>query len=210
MQTTLDSIPTAPSGQTSSRRQFLANLATALPAVALAGCAVSVATDAAPIALESSEDPNYVTIHKSLLEYAPEQPAPYGPAERTALIDACAARVDKTLVVLERLYGFLLEARALPPSQVDGSEWLRLEYAVIDAEMELDNAMQSSTYFEDAIEAATGRRAYYWCLRDEILNNADLDLEDTELEINAFKEDYPGQVAELQALLDARYAGVSQ
>lgn len=77
MQTKSDSNPTVPEAQ--SRRDFIKSLATLAPAVALAGCAVTVVTNAAPIALESSADSEYVTIHKSLLEYAPEQPPPLRP-----------------------------------------------------------------------------------------------------------------------------------
>lgn len=199
----LDSNPPALDGQ-QSRRDFIKSLATALPAVALAGCAVTVATEAAPIALGSSADPDYVTIHKSLLEYAPEAPPPFGPPSRTALIDRCAAKIDETIIVLERFHSFLLEAARLAPSQVDGSKWIKLEYEVIDAELELDNAMQSSAFFEDALEAATGKRSYYWCLKADIIGNEAIDAAFVQQEINAFKEDYPGQVAELQALLDAR------
>lgn len=135
---------------------------------------------------------------------APPPPIPFGPPSRTALIDRCAQKIDETLVTLERFHSFLLEARALPPSQVDGSKWIKLEYAVIDAELELDNAMQSSSFFEDALEAATGKRSYYWCLKADIIGNEKIDAAFVQSEINAFREDYPGQVAELQALLDAR------
>lgn len=130
-------------------------------------------------------------------------PPPYGPAERTAAIDRCAAKIDATLVVLERFHGFLLAARALPPSEVDGMKLLDLDNAALTSMWDLDCAIESAD-FDDLFEWATGKRSYFWCLRDEILTSPDLDRERTQLEIDSFREDYPGQVAELQALLDAR------
>jgi len=141
-------------------------------------------------------------------EYAPIQPPPFGPAERTAAIDAAARLVDETIVTLEKFWGFLLDARALPPEQVDGGKWLALENEAIEAEYRLDNAIQSTEVFEAAIEAATGKRAYYWCLKSDIIGNGPIDVAFVQAEIDAFREDYPGQTDELQALLDARYEGV--
>lgn len=181
-----------------TRRDFLKALGKTSAAT------LAIAPLMALVPSESSTDSDYITVHKSLLEIAPEAPAPYGPPERTALIDACIAKVDETLITLERFYSFLHEARALPPSEVDGAKWIKLEYAVIDAETELDNAMQSSTFFEDALEAATGKRSYYWCIKSDLIGNDKIDAAFIQSEINAFREDYPGQVAELQALLNAR------
>jgi hypothetical protein len=138
------------------------------------------------------------------IEFSQPQPAPYGPAERTAAIDRCAQIVDETIQTLECFWGFLLDARALPPDQVDGGKWLDLENGVIDAEYKLDSAIQSSDFFEAAIETATGRRAYFWCLKSDIIGNDKLDVAFVQSEINAFREDYPGQTNELQALLNAR------
>lgn len=188
---------------TTTRRQFLNNVLLAIPVATVS----ALSTVAAIETKESCADDDYIHIHKSLIEYAPEAPPPFGPLSRTQAINRCAQKIDETIVTLERFHSFLLAARALPPSQVDGSKWIQLEYAVIDAELELDDAMQSSTFFEDALEAATGKRSYYWCLKADIIGNEKIDAAFVQSEINAFREDYPGQVAELQALLDARYGG---
>lgn len=141
------------------------------------------------------------------IEFSYPPPPPYGPESRTVLIDACLAKIDETIISLERLYDHIAEARAIAPDLVDGAQWIQLEYAVMDAEMELDNAMQSSQFFEDALEAATGKRSYYWCIKADLIDNNKLDVAFVQSEIEAFREDYPGQVAELQALLDARLGG---
>lgn len=142
--------------------------------------------------------------HFDDIEFSYPPAPPYGPESRTVLIDACLAKIDETIISLERFYDHIAEARAIAPDRVDGAKWIKLEYEVIDAEMELDNAMQSSQFFEDALEAATGKRSYYWCIKADLINNEKIDAAFVQSEINAFREDYPGQVAELQALLNAR------
>lgn len=164
-----------------TRREFLTSLA----AVHLAGLKMTVP-------------------FSTIVEYAPTIPPPYGPAERTAAIDAAAQLVDETIIALEKFWGFLLATRALPPSEVDGCKWFELEYAAMDAETKLDSAIQCSGKFEDALEAATGKRAYYWCLKSDIMGNEKPDRDFIQVEIDAFREDAPEVAAELQALLNAR------
>lgn len=184
-----------------TRRQFLTMVLLAAPVATVSALSTVAALETKESCADSDD---YIHIPKSLIEYAPEAPPAYGPLSRTQAINQCAAKIDETIIVLERFHTFLLEARALSPDQVDGSKWIKLEYAVIDAELELDNAMQSSSFFEDALEAATGKRSYYWCLKADLVGNEAIDAAFVQSEINAFREDYPGQVAELQALLDAR------
>lgn len=221
----LNKCPHAPTKQPKAltRRALLANLAGIVPlaAVALAGCtklgAEQVALDSTPPGCAQTCDcllpcPAAKTKwHKALeeIEFSEPPAPPYGPESRTVLIDACLAKIDEVIISLERFYDHIAEARALPPSQVDGAQWIKLEYEVIDAELKLDEAMQSSQFFEDALEAATGKRAYYWCIKQDLIGNQKLDLAFVQSEINAFREDYPGQVAELQAIFNARYGGES-
>lgn len=212
MQTILDST------NQPSRRQFLTALATVAPvaAVALVGCTTLGAerVELPPPGCAQTCDCLFpcpaakTKWHKALeeIEFSEAPPPPYGPESRTVLIDACMAKIDEVIISLERLYDHIAEARALPPSQVDGSKWIKLEYEVIDAELKLDEAMQGSQFFEDALEAATGKRSYYWCIKADLINNEKIDAAFVQSEINAFREDYPGQVAELQALLNARMA----
>lgn len=143
------------------------------------------------------------------IEYAPIQPPPYGPSERTAAIDACAKLVDETLVKLERFWGFLRDIRALPPEQVDGEKLLTLENDAHSAMDDLTGTIECSTDFEDVFKWATGKRAYFWCLKSDIIGNERYNFSRAEIqiEIDAFRQDEPAIADELQALLDARYEG---
>lgn len=143
--------------------------------------------------------------HKAFddLEFSEAPAPPYGPAERTTALDECTQKIDDMIITLERLYDFIAEARALPPNQVDGDNLLKLYYQAGNAVERFDEALMGNT-FDDLFGVATGQRSFYWCMRDDILNDPKLDFKRARFEIDAFKEDYPGQVAELQALLNAR------
>jgi hypothetical protein len=150
----------------------------------------------------SHADSEYVTIHKSLLEYAPTQPAPYGPPERTATIDAWHWRIDKVIVALETLWTVVGQARALPPGEVDGAALISLECEVNRLMENLVDSIDHSDENEEFYRAATGKCKYFWCLKKDI-EGGQASREILERELDSYKDD--PAFAELQALLEARF-----
>lgn len=174
-----------------SRRQLIPNL---LAAITLGRLALSGGSIVSP---------------PEAIEYAPTIPAPYGPAERTAHIDKCAQMVDETIQALEKFWSFLLATRALPPSEVDGCELLEVENTAHAAMDDLTGTIESSTDFEEVFKWATGKRAYFWCLKGDIIGNEryNFSRDEIQLEIDAFRKDEPAIADELQGLLNAKYGG---
>lgn len=174
-----------------TRRDFIKSLAT-IPLIA--------PMLALPVLTESSADS---------IEYAPTIPPPFGPAERTAHIDKCAQMVDETIQSLEKFWSFLLATRALPPSEVDGCELLEVENDAHAAMDDLTGTIESSTDFEDVFKWATGKRAYFWCLKGDIIGNEryNFSRDEIQLEIDAFRPNEPAIADELQGLLNAKYGG---
>lgn len=179
-----NSNPTQPNKQdTPTRRQFLTTLAT-IPLIA--------AVPLSPI---------------GGIEYAPTIPPPYGPAERTAIIDKWIGRLDETLITLEKYYSFLIDARGLAPGQVDGVQLVNLENEVhricdhmvgcIDCDCE-----------NSIISAATGRGSGPVCVEAELTSDSHtFDRDFWQREVDAVSEDHPHERARLQALLNAKYRG---
>lgn len=142
------------------------------------------------------------------IEYAPTLPPPYGPAERTAIIDKWISRLDEVLITLEKHYGFLIEARGLPPGQVDGVQLVNLEndvHAICDSLV----GYIDCDYEHNLITAATGRSSGAVCVEAELRSDSHtFDREFWQREVDAVSEDHPGERGRLQAILDAKYMGV--
>lgn len=173
-----------------SRRQLLPNLLAAitLGRLALSGASIGAVPE--------------------IREYAPTIPPPYGPPERTAIIDKWITRLDETLITLEKYYGFLIEARGLAPAEVDGVQLVNLENEVhricdhmvgcIDCDCE-----------NSIITAATGRGSGPVCVEAELTSDSHtFDRDFWQREVDAVSEDHPHERARLQGLLNAKYAGV--
>lgn len=174
-----------------TRREFLTSLA----AVHLAGLKMAV-----PKLDKLSSFPQFVEI-----EYAPTLPPAYGPAARTGIIDKWISRLDETLITLEKYYGFLIDARGLPPGQVDGVKLVNLEndvHAICD---HLVGCIDCD-YEHDLISAATGRSSGAVCVEAELMSDShNFDREFWQREVDAVSKDHPGERGRLQAILDARY-----
>lgn len=178
------SLTQQPNNDKHTRRQFLTNLTT-IPL--LAAVPLSTIVD---------------------IEYAPTIPPPYGPAKRTAIIDKWITRLDETLITLEKYYGFLIDARGLPPAEVDGVRLVNLEnevHALCDKMVgDIDCDCENSI-----ITAATGRSSGAVCVEAELMSDSHkLDREFWQREVEAVSKDHPEERGRLQAILDARYEGV--
>jgi hypothetical protein len=143
--------------------------------------------------------------------YSVDLPLSYGPASRTEIIDLWLDRIGDITTALDRYFSFLLEARAMPPAQVDGLKLVTLENELHNlcdgfagwVECDIDNSI---------IEAATGRAASAVCIEAELMSR---DLGDPhyfdrafwQREVDACSKDHPEERARLQAALDARFGG---
>lgn len=176
-----------------SRRQLLPNL---LAAITLGRLAI---TGALPPLVESSTDCG--------IEYAPIQPPPYGPPERTEVIDRWIGRVDEALIALEKYYSFLIEARGLAPEAVDGVKLVNLEnevHAICDGMA----GYIDCDYENDLITAATGRSSSAVCVEAELHSDSHrFDRAFWQREVDAVSEDHPHERARLQAVFNAKYGG---
>lgn len=138
----------------------------------------------------------------------PPPPMPYGPPERTEIIDKWIGRLDKVLTTLESYYGFLIEARSLPPGKVDGVKLVNLENEVHALCDHLVGCIDCD-YVNNLITAATGRSSGAVCVETELRSDShNFDRPFWQREVEAVSEDHPEERARLQALLDARYGGV--
>lgn len=172
-----------------SRRQLIPNLLAAitLGRLALAGASI-------------------VSVPE-VREYAPTQLPPYGPAERTAIIDKWINRLDETLITLEKYYGFLIDARGLAPEAVDGVKLVNLEndvHALCDSMV----GYIDCDYENDLISNATGRSSSAVCVETELRSDSHVfDREFWQREVDAVSGDHPKERARLQAIFDAKYGG---
>lgn len=174
-----------------SRRQLLPNL---LAAITLGRLAIAGALS--PIGGMEAR------------EYAPTQLPPFGPPERTAIIDKWISRVDEALITLEKHYSFLIEARGLAPEAVDGVKLVNLEH---DVHALCDGLVGwiDCDYENDLISNATGRSSSAVCVEAELSSDSHvIDRDFWQREVDAVSEDHPEERDRLQALLDARYGGV--
>lgn len=139
----------------------------------------------------------------------PPIPPAYGPPERTAIIDKWIGRLDEALITLEKYYGFLIEARGLAPEAVDGVRLVNLEndvHATCDGmagyiDCDCENSI---------ISAATGRSSSAVCVEAELHSDSHrFDRAFWQREVDGVSGDHPEERARLQALLNAKYAGVS-
>lgn len=140
-----------------------------------------------------------------MVEFAPEQLPPAGPAERTAKIDAWISRVDETLIALERLYSFLHDARALPAESVDGLRFVDLDD---QAQTELERlalAMQAGAY-TDLIFAMSGQKEWSLHIKSYILKGEG-SRDRWQTEIDFIRKDDPARALDLQAFLNANWRG---
>lgn len=174
-----------------TRRDFLKSLAL-------------VPLAAVPVLTESALD----SVNFTDLDFAPLQLPAYGPAERTAIIDKWISRLDEALITLEKYYGFLIDARGLPPGQVDGVQLVNLEndvHAICDGM----TGYIDCDYEHNIITAATGRYSGAVCVEAELMSDSHVfDRAFWQREVDAVSEDHPAERARLQALLEARYEGV--
>lgn len=176
-----------------TRRQFLTNVLLAAPVATVSALATAAA-------LESSSADE--------CELLPTAPPPFGPPERTAIIDDWRARIDSTIVALEKFWGYLGEARALPTDQVDGVQLFDLQ---VNAEIAMDKLEDALTYFrneDNDIDAlyrlTTGHKEYFWCLKRDTLKGGKAARGWIQSQIDAVRKDDPASALELQAILDAR------
>lgn len=196
MQTVLDSNPTVPEAQ--SRRDFLKSLAPLALVPLVAGAAIptiALATDAAPIALESPVEmppPNVVVYTDG-----------FGPAERAQAVRRWYWRFDILIQLGEKMQVFLEAAHVLPPEQVDGMRMLALEWEILDKLNALTCQMET-VEFDDDYKLITGQRSYLWCLKYDIQTGTGMNPAELQLEIDAIRRDDPTAADMLQALLNAR------
>lgn len=172
-----------------TRREFL----NAVARVALAAPMVGL------VLAESSADS---------IEYAPTQLPPFGPAERTEVIDRWISRVDEALITLEKYYSFLIETRGLAPEAVDGVKLVNLEndvHAICDGMA----GYIDCDYESDLISSATGRASSAVCVEAELKSDSHrFDRDFWQREVDSVSGDHPKERARLQAALNARYGGV--
>jgi hypothetical protein len=144
-------------------------------------------------------------------DYVVDLPLPAGPLARTEIIDRWLDRIGDLSTALDRYFSFLLDARAMPPAQVDGVKLVTLENELHNlcdgfagwVECDIENSI---------IEAATGRAASGVCIEAELLSR---DLGDPhyfdrafwQREVDACAADHPEERARLQAALDLRFGG---
>lgn len=175
-----------------TRREFLTSLA----AVHLAGLKMAVPS----LAVATSIPP---------IEYAPTIPAPYGPPERTEVIDRWITRLDEVTRGLERYWSFLIDARSLAPAEVDGVKMVTFEseiHALCDS---LVGYIDCDYDGDNLITALTGRGSGPVCVEAELTSDSHtFDRDFWQREVDAVSEDHPHERAHLQALLNAKYAGV--
>jgi hypothetical protein len=142
------------------------------------------------------------------IEYAPIQPPPYGPAERTVVIDRWISRVDEALITLEKYYSFLIEARGLAPKAVDGIRLVNLEnevHAICDGIV----GYIDCDYENDLISSTTGRSSSAVCVEAELNSDSHVfDRDFWQKEVDAVSNDHPNERTRLQAALNAKYVGV--
>jgi hypothetical protein len=178
-----------------SRREFLTQAATALALAPVAGLP-KVESFAGKL------PDGYILIKESDLEPVPDAPAPFGPADRTAVIDEWRARLDKAIVALESLWGYLGEARGLPAEQVDGVRFFDEQQRCFDQVEELFDAMAIAD-FEDLIEALSGKSCAFVITKREILAGNSR-AEHLQIEIDSVRRNHgDAEADELQALLEA-------
>ena len=103
--------------------------------------------------LALSTNPNALA---SEVEISPGRPPAWPDPARTAVIDKWRHELDRAITTLENLWGFLGEARALPPNQVDRVRFLELESVVLEELDRLPPALKS-TDFSELASALTGQ-----------------------------------------------------
>jgi hypothetical protein len=144
-----------------------------------------------------------------VLESAPTQPPPYGPAERTAIIDRWITRLDEVTTGLERYWSFLLDARSLAPAEVDGVKMVNFESEIHALADSLVGYIDCDYDGDNLITALTGRGSGPVCVEAELTSPGHrFDRAFWQREVDALSEDHPEERGRLQALLDARYEGV--
>lgn len=179
-----------------TRRQFLTSLA----AVHLVGLKMAL-----PMVDNLSSFPPLVEI-----EYAPIVPTPYGPADRTAIIDKWISRLDEVTTGLERYWSFLIDARSLAPAEVDGVKMVNFESEIHALADSLVGYIDCDYDGDNLITAATGRGSGPVCVEAELTSDSHrFDRAFWQREVDAVSEDHPHERARLQAILDAKYMGVT-
>lgn len=134
------------------------------------------------------------------IESSADSAPPYGPLERTQTLDYWTGQIDQTIVALERLWSFLVEARALPPAGVDGRKLLDLENQAMDLMDSLEIETRKAG-FDAVYRAATGYSSFFWAVAADIRLGANP--QTIQAYIDDFGKDYPAQASELQAMLDS-------
>lgn len=131
---------------------------------------------------------------------------PHPPAAPAPVIEYWEQEINSTIESLEAILHYLAAAPLTPPDQVDGQRLLDLEMEAILSMEDLQNSFSDTgpLSFERCYEITTGRTAWFWSLREDILQGRS-SRDFIQKEIDVLRRHHPDQaeaIAELQALLD--------